>query len=478
MNSSSPLQPPRRSWPRRMLNRLEVDQAVFFAIVLRGWQLLAGPIVLMLVAVYFSPEAQGYYFTFASLLSMQTFVELGLRSVVLHLSSHEWALLKHEENGRVSGDPVALSRLGGLARRMLAWYAGAGIVFLVTVGGAGLMFFHDRAVHVEWRAPWMALVGITAGQLLFVPLVALLEGCGQIRAVNQFRLIQAVLVSIAACVAIPAGALLWTAVVIAAVRCGCDLVLTVGRFGPFFRSLIAAAVVARVQWRQEIWPLQWRLALQCLVAWFAFSLLNPVIFHYHGAAEAGRMGLTWSALTALQAAAMAWVETRAPLFGTLIARRDFRELDRVFFRVTQVGTTMQILGMVMFLAGLFALQASQLSLADLSRTFGLTSLLPGSTQPLSDRLLAFPATAFLAAGLTIQSLALCLALYLRAHKRDPLLASAMLSYACVGLLVWGMGRSYGSLGAAAGYCLAHGVILLPTWFIVWRRSRREWHTVD
>src|SRR5690606_5151576 len=140
-------------------------------------------------------------------------------------------------------------------------------------------------------------------------------------------------------------------------------------FRRFFSSLLAAPVVARVQWRQEIWPLQWRLALQCLVAWFAFSLLKPVIFHYHGPAEAGRMGLTWSALTALQAAAMAWVETRAPLFGTLIARRDFRELDRVFFRVTQVGITMLLLGMAMFLAGLFALQASQLSLSDLAKTF-------------------------------------------------------------------------------------------------------------
>ncbi len=50
---------PRRSLPRRLLNRAEVNQAVFFALLLRGWQLAGGAISVLLIWLFFTAEMQG-----------------------------------------------------------------------------------------------------------------------------------------------------------------------------------------------------------------------------------------------------------------------------------------------------------------------------------------------------------------------------------------------------------------------------------
>ena len=113
---------PQRSWLRRMLNRAEVDRAVFYAVSARAWQFLAGPVTLLLIVTYFSEDTQGFYYTFWSLLALQTFVELGYTTVIIHLASHEWSTLQFEADGTLSGDARALSRLVSLARMTLRWF--------------------------------------------------------------------------------------------------------------------------------------------------------------------------------------------------------------------------------------------------------------------------------------------------------------------------------------------------------------------
>jgi hypothetical protein len=81
--------PEQRSWPRRFLNRLEVNRAVFYALALRGWQFVGGAVSVLLISLYFTKELQGYYYTFSSLVALQSFFELGLGAVLVAIASHE-----------------------------------------------------------------------------------------------------------------------------------------------------------------------------------------------------------------------------------------------------------------------------------------------------------------------------------------------------------------------------------------------------
>ena len=93
-----------------------VDRAIAYALLSKLWLLFAGPITLYLISLYLTPEMQGFYYTFLSLVALQVFIELGFYVVITQFASHEWAHLSFDDSGSIIGDPAALSRLVSLGR--------------------------------------------------------------------------------------------------------------------------------------------------------------------------------------------------------------------------------------------------------------------------------------------------------------------------------------------------------------------------
>ena len=440
---------------RRFVNRLEVDRAVFYSICLRIWQLLAGPISMVLIASYFSPEVQGYYYTFASLMALQSFFELGFSIVVINVSSHEWLHLKLVDRGFIVGDNASLSRLASLGRLLFRWYGVASCLFFVVVGTGGALFLSLKDFGtIPWHSPWMVLVLLTAGLLWVLPFVSLLEGCGQIAVVNRYRVYQAVTTNIVVWTCIVLGAELWTAVAASAARLAWDVVLVLVRYGRFFRTLVQSLGEARLHWRTDVWPMQWRLAVGGVFSYFAFALFTPLMFHYHGPSVAGQMGMTWQLMVMLQAVALAWVQARVPLLGRLIAKGDLKERDRVFFRLTWISLLVVSIGAVVLWLAVWGLYYLDIRLA--------TRMLP----PL-------PTALFLLA-IVIFHFPSCQALYLRAHKREPLLAITVTASLLIGGAVWWFGSRTGPLGAACAYLVIVSCVVFPWQTLVWWRNRKSY----
>ena len=438
---------------RSFLRRLQVDRAVAYALFARAWQGLAGPVTLVLIAQNLTAEAQGFYYTFASLLALQSFVELGLSTVVLNVASHEWARLRLEQ-GRIEGSAAARSRLVSLGRLIFRWYAVASAVFAVAVGTAGYLFLAQQPSELDWQAPWLALVVLAALLLWALPFNSLLEGCNQVATVNYFRLTQAVASSLALWVALWLGAGLWAAVIGTATSLARDLYLFLVRYRAFFGPFLRAPEAGVIGWRQEIWPLQWRLGVSALFGYFAFSFFTPVMFHYHGAVAAGQMGMTWALATALQAIGMAWVQVKVPQFGVLIANRDYAGLDAIFFRTLSLAMTMLAAAGVALWLAVLALNAFE--------------------HPWAQRMLPPLPTGLFFVGGGMMVVSVALTAYLRAHKQEPLMPLSIAFGSMVGVLVWALGSRYAGTGAAVGYLAA--VVLALGWQVrIWQRCRREWH---
>jgi len=241
----------------------------------------------------------------------------------------------------------------------------------------------------------------------------------------------------------------------AAIRLIVDLYFLLIRFGNFFESLKSPLTAESIEWQSEIWPLQWHRAVTGITAYFAFFLFVPVMWQYHGEVMAGRMGMTWTLVTVLQAAALSWVHTRIPRFGVLIAKRDFAELDRIFKRLTLIS-----LGIIT--AGSFVL-------------WGVIYVLNVWNSPLASRMLPPLPTAIFLLAIILCQVPHCQDAYIRAHKRDPLLLIYVVGYLLIGFLVWLLGKEYGPLGAGCGYLSVVLCIFVPGIMTVWKRSRREWH---
>ena len=113
----------------RFLRWIEVDRAVAYSILEKVWRFPAGLITLLLISSYLTPEIQGFYFTFISVLDLQGLIELGFSLVITPFASHEWVHLGWDGKGRISGDKKPLSRLISLGRLVFKWYFIAGILF-------------------------------------------------------------------------------------------------------------------------------------------------------------------------------------------------------------------------------------------------------------------------------------------------------------------------------------------------------------
>ncbi len=441
-----------------MLNRLEVDQAVFFAISARLWQFIAGPITVILIGTFFSREVQGYYYTFWSLIALQTVFDFSFQQVIVNFASHEWEKLALTTDHRVEGDDDSVSRLASLLRRSLFWYAVAAVAFFVIVGAAGLAFFAQSpsSDQLVWRMPWLALVALTALTFWTTPCLAVLEGCNQVRSVYQLQFVRAVSGNMAVWALIPLGAQLWVPVAAAAVRLVCELAWLGCRHRRFFLTFLRKPRGATIDWRLEVWPFQWRVGTKGLLTFFNTFMINPVVFYYHGEVAAGQLGMTWQILTSLQAACMSWVKARTAQFGMLVAKRDFTELDRIFFRLVIISGTILALGSAALLALVYALNYAQ--------------------SPFAGRLLAPLPTALLALAIFILLIPESQWTYIHAHKKSPHLALTMFGSCLSGLLIWKLGYDYGSLGVSIAYLLMTGLYYFPLWSWVWWVCRTQWHT--
>lgn len=470
-----------------------VRQAVYFALLTRLWQFIAGPITLVLIARFFSPETQGYFYTFASLMGLQILFEMGLHTVIINMASHEWARLSWRPGQGVEGDEIARTRLASLARQATFWYGWASVGFGIVIGLGGSVFLNNGPLaSPQWLPHWLLLVLLSSLQLWTMPLISVLEGCNQVTAVHRMRVVQAVFGNLVVWGVICLGGGLWAAVGSAVVKLSCELYLLLGPYHRFFRSLhfpirvvpstsmsldgeqepsivlsptsvgLAPAseeVSTKIDWWREVWPLQWSVAWHSVLQYLAYFLFPPLMFHFHGATCAGQMGMTWTVLTTLQYAAFSWVQTRTPLFGMLIAERKFTVLDRVFFRVA--GVSLGVLG-----AGCMGVTVGVLWLSWQDYEWSVA---------LCERVLSPAATAWFAASIFLIGTFQCLVSYTLAHKRNPLLVVSVSGNVLV-LLVAGLaGALYGPVGAGFGLFVILAVWTLPGAIWIWARKRREWH---
>ncbi len=449
----------------RTLSGLGIDRAVGWTAAARLWSFLAGPISVILIATHLSAEEQGFYYTFASVVSFQLMFELGLGTVLQQFASHEKAFLEWQPDGtlsnvgrpsgRPSGSDAEKERLAALFRKALQWYAVATALtaLALLIGGTLFFAFHPTGVK-DWASPWIALATLAGGALLLTPFLSVLEGCGRLMEVARVRTWQVIASNLAGWAVLLTGGRLWASPAItgASLLVGSAWILRTHRH--FFSDLLRTRGDG-ISWRREVWPFQWRIAVSWISGYFTFHLFIPVLFTARGAVEAGRMGMSLTLAMAVFFVANSLVTTRVPRFGELIARRDFAELDAQFFPALWRSLGAMAIGAVAL--------------------FGGTLVLREMGHPWGARLLEPLPFALLLATMLANTIFFGEAVYLRAHKQEPLLGIFIASGITVAASTLTLGRAFGATGMMVGYFIGTLLVCVVggTWVFV--RKRREWH---
>ncbi len=424
----------------------------------RFWAIAGGLGTLYFVSRYLTPEVQGYYYTFNSLIALQIFVELGLNYATIQFASHEMAKLKWGPNGTLTGDPLAKRRLQSLMVFAFAWFGVAALLVLVVLLPAGILFFKSTAppntqIQPEW--PWVLVVFFTAIILLVNAALAILEGCNKVAAVAKIRFAQIFVSILVVWIALASSAGLYA---LAGGSCAMATVGAVGlygRFRHFFGDLWQfSADLPGLRWKEEIWPFQWRIAVSWASGYLIFQIFTPLLFATHGPVAAGQMGMSLQIISAMNSVAMVWITTKAPFFGQLVAQNDRTALDATFKSVL--------------------LQSSSILLAGVAVVLVTLNWMQDSYPHYSIRVL--PPTYFgvLCLVCLANHIVFAEAAYLRAHKEEPFMVLSVANGLATAMLAASLIPTFGSGGAVASYSFGAIVIGLFGGTLIFVRKRNLW----
>jgi O-antigen/teichoic acid export membrane protein len=436
---------------------LGLDRAIACVVSARLVQIFGSTGTVLLIVHFLSAAEQGYYYTLLSLVSMQSIFELGFSFVILQLAAHECAHLQLHASGIVEGNNVAHCRLASVLQMTIRWYlcaAGAMLAALLPLGALLFSVHRQTTASIHWHGPWIAAAIAAAFVFLLNPILSFVEGCGQVLQVASMRLVQAAVAVTASWSAMTTHHGLYAPALLNATNALVASVFLWHRRRFLGGLLRMSARPHAIHWRREVLPFQWQTAVSVLSVYFTGQVFTPILFLYRGPVAAGRMGMSMSIAGYLWALVIGWMSTKATPFGTLVARRAFAELDRVFARTLRQSLAVLVVMVLVTMTGIVALQ----------------SLLPS----VAHRMVAPSIFALLLLTSISTFILQSFAIYLRSHKAEPFLGqSVLVAFLTVATALLFVPR-WGTTGVALSFFLCTGIVGLASGTMLFRKKRKAW----
>lgn len=434
---------------------LGLDQVVFATVFGQLFSLVTGPISLYIVGTFFSKTEQGYYYTFASVLALQNFLELGLSVCITVFASHEFANLQMDKDGKVYGDLNSRSRLISLIRFALRWYGVVSILFFVFVGTGGHLFFslNNYGYGIDWTIPWWSLCLVSSINIITVPIWAFLEGCNQYLWTAYTRIKTRIAGAVVIWFSIVGGAGLYSASLSIFVTLLIFVVLFFSKWKGLVRHIFTDNIATSISWKKEILPLQWKIALGWVCGYFIFSLFTPVLFAFQGPIVAGQWGMTWVIISSLSGLASSWINVKVSSFGMLVSKKEWGNLDKLWIKSTIRSLSITIAGAVFILI--------------------VVAYLKGQST-IGERFLGYKEIVVLCLATIVNQIIYCTNIYMRAHGKEPYLKLFILNAVLTGFSVYLTGKYFDALAVSVAYFFFITLSMTLT-SMVFIRRRREWH---
>jgi hypothetical protein len=431
---------------------LSSNKAALYGVAAKIINGAAWLVIALIVSTHLSNVLQGYFFTFLSFATIQMLFDLGIGMAVIQFVAHEWGVLPANRD-LVSGSAAA-SRLASVFRFAIWWYFGGAVALVGVLLPTGFYFFSGAAPKI-WLGAWILLCITVACDFALNAFWNVLEGCNQVHRVYRYRALKAVILGASIWISILLGFGIYSIGVGYLMTLPFSVGMLSGENARLLRWIRSCSTHEAIAWRNEILPLQWRLAISFGSGYFAQWGITPITFKLFGPVVAGQFGLVWSMINALTAIASVIVMVRAPQYGILIAARRFQELDQLALKLSMVSLAFVVVACCAVGGGIYILNVM------------------GS--PLAQRVLPVGPSFVMLAATVLWQVGNLLAIYLRSHKKEPYL---WLSFGfAVGLvgLTFVAGRLFGAWGVTLAYFGLVACFFLPGAIWIFFICRRTWH---
>lgn len=391
----------------------------------------AGFVMLMIVSLstrFLTPTEQGLFFAFLSFGALAQSGDFGLSYAVLQKAC------------RLGNSPIEyIENFVGQVRR---WAFMLALLSVFIAGVSGFISFKNYSItnrtdSIIWLAPWViALTGIFLG-LYSAPLISLMEGSGKVSAAWRIRMLQAWVGGLACIFSLIQG---WNLFGIAFFWLGSALTAF-----PFLINFPTRRVTSitkqKMNWREEIWPFQWRIGLSNISGFLIYRASTIIVFSAYGSIVAGQYGLALAAMNMILAVTTSWPNSQATSLGQLIASGKYKEA------FSESKSTL-------IWSSCFSIFAYLLAFA----IFGFASY---RNYQIADRIVDLCTLAAIFLTGFISHVVACQAVFLRAQAKEPLLGISIFG-GIANILGGTLAAKYGNiyLVATSGLvCAAFGLLV-------------------
>jgi len=440
----------------RILNSIKVSitKDVMFTLLNSFWRIISGPVTLLFIPLFLTSETQGFWYTFMSLSALTIFADLGFTTIVTQFSAHEFAhLTLNKETGLFEGDEIAIKRIGSLFRFVMKWSLTVGAIGFPIILCIGFVMFQGKSLHVNWVLPWCIFILSSGLSFANGTMLSFFEGCGQIAAIEKNKLIGSILATISVLTLLYFGFNLYSLAITTLLNIIVNISLLYVRFGKLIFQIIKVSKNFTANWKADFLRLIWKYALSWSSGYFIFQIYTPLMFHFHGPVEAGRVGISVALVTAAFSIANVWLYVANPKLNMLASLRDWGAMDKLLAKSLALSVLTFSIGASFVLLFIYFFP----HLAILERFLGIV--------PMS----------YLFGSWVLLIVISGLALYLRAHKEEPMVVISILTaiYIVITtfLVIKYMPPKYLFLGFLTAQILG-----LPATIAVFIKKRREWHT--
>ena len=369
-------------------------------------KILSGPLLLLAIPTFLNQVEQGSWYTFTSIAALAVFADLGFTTIVLQFSAHEFAFCRFKEDGTVEGNEMHFWKLVSFFKFTISWLKKVSIIVFPVIVIGGYLFLDEKGEIVNWKLPWLIYSCASAIFFLVSSILSFLEGCDSVAKTQKIRM-GITAVSVTTMLASLYLGLGLYALALAMLLSSCfGIVMIVLSFHGFIGQLLRSEYESYYNWKPEFYALIWRYAISWGSGYFIFQLFTPLAFKYHGPVFAGLIGISVAMWSAGFNIANSWLTAVIPKINMLVAEHKWQELDVLFNNRLRKALLTMILGICGYCS---------------------IYLLLNDSVHFFDRVLGLKSMVLLGLCWLMQTYINGLAVYLRSHKKEPMMPVSLFS---------------------------------------------------
>tara|TARA_B110000259_G_scaffold131916_1_gene148818 strand:+ start:5459 stop:6790 length:1332 start_codon:yes stop_codon:yes gene_type:complete len=388
---------------KQIVKLIGLDQDIIWTIYNKLWSGIKGSLIVVFVIKFLLPNEQGLWYTFISLGALKIFAELGFTSVITQFVSHEFANIS-KENITVDSKERAKSRFFSLIKysiRLYSYVVPIAIIIMIIIGG---VYFRSNESRVFYAWIFFSIAG--GCSLLLSLFQAIYKGLDKVKAIEKNLLLGSLLMGLGNCLFLFLDFKIWSLVISNILGL---FIMAFSLFkldSEFWFEVINYKEKNKIYWGKEILNLQFRYAISWISGYFIFSLIVPFLYKYEDPIIAGQYGITFVVISSVVGLAQAWIITKIPKFGILVANKEKVRLNHLFKKSFVQGISIQICFSILLMLGFVVLEYLNI-FEERFLSLKLISLL-------------------LLIQIPVQIINM-LAIYLRAHKEEPYVILSLIS---------------------------------------------------